>query len=46
MKLLAQLNLEKKCFDAAIDKDIMKKAYLEKDKPNLLLHFHVPTEPI
>ena len=26
MKLLAQLNLEKKCVDAAIDKDIMKKA--------------------
>ena len=25
MKLLAQLNLEKKCVDAAIDKDIMKR---------------------
>ena len=44
MKLLAQLNLEKKCVDAAIDKDIMKKAYLEKEKYNLLLHFDVPTE--
>ena len=32
MKLLAQLNLEKKRVDAAIDKDIMKKAYLEKQK--------------
>ena len=44
MKLLAQLNLEKKHVDAAIDKDIMKKAYLEKQKYNLLLHFDVPTE--
>ena len=44
MKLLAQLNLEKKCVDAAIDKDIMKKAYLEKEKYSLLLHFDVPTE--
>ena len=41
MKLLAQLNLEKKCVDAALDKDIMKKAYLEKEKYNLLLHFDV-----
>ena len=45
-KLLAQLNLEKKCVDAALDKDIMKKAYLEKEKHNLLLHFDVPTEPL
>ena len=44
MKLLAQLNLEKKHVDAAIDKDIMKKAYLEKQKYNLLPHFDVPTE--
>ena len=44
MKLLAQLNLEKKHVDAALDKDIMKKAYLEKEKYNLLLHFDVPTE--
>ena len=44
MKLLAQLNLEKKCVDAALDKDIMKKAYLEKEKYNLMLHFDVPTE--
>ena len=43
MKLLAQLNLKKKCVDAAIDKDIMKKACLEKEKYNLLLHFDVPT---
>ena len=46
MKLLAQLNLEKIRVDAALDKDIMKKAYLEKKKYNLLLHFDVPTEPI
>ena len=45
-KLLAQLNLEKKRVDAALDKDIMKKAYLEKEKYNLLLHFDVPTEPL
>ena len=32
MKLLAQLNLEKKGVDAALDKDIMKKAYFEKRK--------------
>ena len=44
MKPLAQLNLEKKHVDAALDKDIMKKAYLEKEKYNLLLHFDVPTE--
>ena len=44
MKLLAQLNLEKKCVDAAIDKDIVKKAYLEKEKYSILLHFDVPTE--
>ena len=44
MKLLAQLNLEKKCVDAALDKDIMKKAYLEKEKYNLFLHFDVQTE--
>ena len=44
MKLLAQLNLEKKHVDAAIDKDIMKRAYLEKEKYNLLQHFYVPTE--
>ena len=43
MKLLAQLNLEKECVDAAIDKDI-KKAYLEKEKYNLLLNFGVPAE--
>ena len=46
MKLLAQLNLEKKSVDATIDKDIMKKAYLEKGKYNLLLHFEVLTEPL
>ena len=44
MKFLAQLNLEKKCIDAAIDKDIMKKAYLEKEKYSHLLNFDVPTE--
>ena len=44
MKLLAQLNLEKKHVHATIDKDIMKKAYLEKEKYSLLLHFDVPTE--
>ena len=44
MKLLAQLNLEKKRVDAALDKDILKKAYLEKEKYNLLLHFDVRTE--
>ena len=44
MKFLAQLNLDKKCVDAAIDKDIMKKVYLEKEKYSLLLHFDVSTE--
>ena len=44
MTLLAQLNLEKKCVDAALDKDIMKKAYLEKEKYSLLLNFSVPIE--
>ena len=44
IKLLAQLNLEKKRVDAAIVKDIMRKEYLEKEKYNLLLHFDVPTE--
>ena len=45
-KLLAQLNLEKKHVDAALDKDIMKKAYFKKEKYNLLLHFDVPTKPL
>ena len=44
MKLLAHLNLEKKCVDAASNKDIMKEAYLEKEKYSLLLHFNVPSE--
>ena len=44
MKLLAQLNLEKKHVDASLDKDIMKKAYLAKEKYSLLLHFDVQTE--
>ena len=45
-KLLAQLNLEKKHVDAALDKDILKKAYFKKAKYNLLLHFDVPTKPL
>ena len=32
MKILAQLNLEKKCVHAAIDKDIMKKGILGERK--------------
>ena len=44
MKLIAQLNLMKKCVDAALEKYIIKKAYLEKETYSLLLSFDVPAD--